>query len=139
MAVKSGGSGDVSQNPALAQVVAQAKTANMPKANIERAIAKALTQGSGGGQQVVLEGYGPNGIAVMVQIETDNRQRTTAEIKSIFSRVGGSLGAPGSAEYMFKSGVKVPVPQEDIGSFKDFIKTLENHEDVSGVRHVAEL
>jgi YebC/PmpR family DNA-binding regulatory protein len=93
---------DPDANATLAQAVQAAKDASMPKDNIERAIAK----GAGGSEgenyeNVVYEGYGPNGVAILVECLTDNRNRTAAEVRHGFSKYGGSLGTAGSVAYMF--------------------------------------
>jgi YebC/PmpR family DNA-binding regulatory protein len=109
VAAKDGG-GDPDANPALALAVQKARDASMPKENIERAIAK----GTGGGsdadalQAVSYEGYGPGGVAVLVEALTDNRNRTGSEMRHLFSKHGGNLGEPGSVAYLFdKRGVLV--------------------------------
>ena len=95
------GSPDPSMNPRLRSAIAAARGANMPKDNIERAIKK------GGGddadfQEVRYEGYGPGGVAIMVEALTDNRNRTAADIRAAFSKHGGSLGETGSVGFMFE-------------------------------------
>ncbi len=94
---------DANTNFRLRLEIERAKQVNMPKENIKRAIDKAKGVG-GEGQlvEVVYEGFGPEGIAVIAEAATDNRNRTTAEIKKIFERGGGSLGGPGSVGYQFK-------------------------------------
>ena len=107
VAAKDGG-GDIDGNPALALAVQKAKDASMPKDNIERAIAK----GSGADKDaesfvaVLYEGYGPGGVAMLVEAMTDNRNRTGADIRHAFTKAGGNLGEPGSVAYVFdKKGV----------------------------------
>lgn len=95
---------DPQSNFKLRLAVEKAKQANMPKVNIDRAIEK----GSGGGgkenwEEVTYEGYGPEGVAVIVETITDNRNRTGAEIKNIFEKGGGSLASPGAVAYQFES------------------------------------
>lgn len=92
--------GNVS-SPGLAAVIARAKAANMPKDNIERAIAKGTSKDSGELEQVAYEFYGPGGIAVIVLALTDSRNRTTQEIKSTLNKNGYELGVPGSAAWAF--------------------------------------
>jgi YebC/PmpR family DNA-binding regulatory protein len=104
------GGGDPAGNAALATAVQKAKDARMPKDNIERAIAKGT--GSDGSadaiETAVYEGYGPGGVAIMVEALTDNRNRTSAELRHVFTRNGGSLGEPGSVAWNFeKKGVIV--------------------------------
>jgi len=109
VAAKDGG-GDPDGNPALALAVQKARDASMPKDNIERAIAKGTGEGADADalEAVVYEGYGPGGVAVMVEALTDNRNRTGSEVRHIFGRHGGNLGEPGSVAYLFdKRGVIV--------------------------------
>jgi YebC/PmpR family DNA-binding regulatory protein len=96
------GGGDPDANPRLRLAIDKAKDANMPNDNIERAIAK----GTGGGEgvsleEVTYEGYGPGGVAIMVEAMTDNKQRTVAEVRSIFTKGGGNLGSSGCVSYLF--------------------------------------
>ena len=107
VAAKEGG-GDVVGNAALGLAVQKAKDASMPKDNIERAIAK----GTGAGadtesfEAVMYEGYGPGGVAILVEALTDNRNRTGSEVRHAFAKHGGNLGEPGSVAYLFdKKGV----------------------------------
>ena len=88
-------------SPALAAVVARAKAANMPKDNIDRAVAKGTSKEGGDLEQVAYEFYGPGGVAVIVLAVTDSRNRTTQEIKHLLSKNGYELGAPGSAAWAF--------------------------------------
>lgn len=98
------GGGDPDMNFSLRIAVEKAKDANMPKDNIDRAIKKGL--GEGGGEALVemsYEGYGPDGVAVIVDAMTDNRNRTAAEIRHLFEGSGGSLGADGSVSWQFET------------------------------------
>jgi YebC/PmpR family DNA-binding regulatory protein len=109
VAAKEGG-GDVDGNPALALAVQKARDASMPKDNIERAIAKSTGEGADADalEAVMYEGYGPGGVATLVEALTDNRNRTGSEMRHIFSKHGGNLGEPGSVAYLFdKKGVVV--------------------------------
>jgi YebC/PmpR family DNA-binding regulatory protein len=104
------GGGDPEANPALATAVQKARDASMPKDNIERAIGKGTGEGSDADaiESVLYEGYGPGGVAILVEALTDNRNRTGAEVRHAFSKHGGSLGQPGSVAYLFdKRGVIV--------------------------------
>ncbi|HEX8645882.1 MAG TPA: YebC/PmpR family DNA-binding transcriptional regulator [Thermoleophilaceae bacterium] len=104
------GGGELVGNPALQLAVQKAKDARMPKDNIERAIAKGTgaDQDAEAFESVVYEGYGPGGVAVLVEALTDNRNRTGSEIRHLFSRAGGNLGEPGSVSWVFeKKGVIV--------------------------------
>jgi YebC/PmpR family DNA-binding regulatory protein len=98
------GGGDPAGNAALANAVQKAKDAGMPKDNIERAIAKGTGAGSDAQaiETVVYEGYGPGGVAILVEALTDNRNRTGADIRHIFTSHGGSLGEPGSVAWVFE-------------------------------------
>ena len=97
------GGGEEESNPRLRQAVLKAKGENMPKDNIERAIKKGTGELEGVDyQEITYEGYGPGGVAIMVDTMTDNRNRTAADIRSIFSKGGGNLGENGSVSYMFK-------------------------------------
>ncbi|HWK25317.1 MAG TPA: YebC/PmpR family DNA-binding transcriptional regulator [Solirubrobacter sp.] len=109
VAAKEGG-GDIEGNPALSLAVQKAKDASMPKDNIERAIAKGTGEGADADalEAVMYEGYGPGGVALLVEALTDNRNRTGSEIRHAFSKHGGNLGEPGSVAYLFdKKGVVV--------------------------------
>ena len=101
IAVKEGG-GDPANNAKLRDVIAKAKANNMPNDNINRSIKKAMGEGSGASyEEITYEGYGPGGTAVIVEVVTDNRNRTAAEIRHIFDKSGGSMGASGCVAWMF--------------------------------------
>jgi YebC/PmpR family DNA-binding regulatory protein len=98
------GGGDPDGNATLENAIRKAKEASMPKDNIERAIAKGTGAGADGEaalETVVYEGYGPGGVAILVEAVTDNRNRTGADVRHAFSKHGGSLGEPGSVAYLF--------------------------------------
>jgi YebC/PmpR family DNA-binding regulatory protein len=102
------GGGDPVGNPSLALAIQKARDASMPKDNIERAIAKGAGEGVDADQieSVLYEGYGPGGVALLIEALTDNRNRTSADVRHALSKHGGSLGEPGSVSYLFdKSGV----------------------------------
>jgi len=102
------GGGDPEANASLANAVQKAREASMPKDNIERAIAKGAGTGADADniETVVYEGYGPGGVAVLVEALTENRNRTGADVRHLFSKHGGNLGEPGSVAYLFdKAGV----------------------------------
>ena len=102
------GGGDPESNATLGNAVQKARDASMPKDNIERAIAKGTGAGADGAfiVAVLYEGYGPGGVAVLVETLTDNRNRTGSEVRHMFTKHGGSLGEPGSVAYLFeKTGV----------------------------------
>lgn len=101
MAVKEGGP-DPDANSKLRAVIQNAKTANMPKDNVERAIKKASDKDTSNYEEKVFEGYAPHGIAVLVETATDNNNRTVAAVRSYFTKSEGSLGTSGSVEFMFE-------------------------------------
>ena len=109
VAVKEGGSGDPANNSRLAAVVAKAKAANMPNDNIKRTIEKALGSGSTDNyESVTYEGYGPSGVAVIVDAMTDNRKRTASDVRHYFDKYGGNLGPANCVSWSFdKKGVIV--------------------------------
>lgn len=100
IAIKEGGS-DPEYNSRLRLAIQNAKSVNMPKANIENAIKRATAKDAESYDEVVYEGYAPHGVAVIVETATDNLNRTVANIRHIFSKYGGSLGTSGSVDYMF--------------------------------------
>ncbi len=100
IAVKNGGP-DVTGNPRLRALMAEARSEQMPKENIERAIKKATDKTLGDFKELVYEGYGPYGIAYLVEAATDNNTRTVANVRSYFTKCGGSLGTSGSVAFMF--------------------------------------
>lgn len=101
IAVKASGP-DPAANPRLRVLIQNAKAANMPKENVERAIKKASGKDQADYKEVVYEGYGPYGIAIIVETATDNPTRTVANVRSYFNKHNGSLGTSGSVEYMFE-------------------------------------
>ena len=108
------GGGDPEGNPRLRLAVDNAKAANMPQDNIERAIKKATGELEGQSfHELIYEGYGPGGVAVMVEVATDNKNRTVAEIRHLFSKGGGSLGENGSVAWMFDRKGIILLPKKD--------------------------
>lgn len=105
------GGGDPEGNPALATAIQKARAESMPKANIERAIDRGTGRGGDAEQleRIQFEGYGPGGAAVLVEALTDNRNRTSAEVRHAFTRHGGNLGEPGSVAWMFETRGEVVV------------------------------
>ena len=100
IAVKQGGP-DVTGNPRLRSLLATARSENMPKENVERAIKRASEKDQADYKEVIFEGRAPHGIAVLVECATDNNNRTVANVRSYFTKFGGSLGTSGSTEYLF--------------------------------------
>ncbi|MBE3115733.1 YebC/PmpR family DNA-binding transcriptional regulator [Candidatus Bathyarchaeota archaeon] len=110
------GGGDIEGNSRLRQAVLAAKEENMPKDNIERAIKKGIGGGEGAAnyEEVTYEGYGPGGAAVLVEIMTDNKNRTVAEIRHIFSKHGGNLGENGCVAWMFTKKGSIVIDKKAI-------------------------
>lgn len=108
--------GDIEGNSRLRQAVAAAKEENMPKDNIERAIKKGIGGGEGAAnfEEVTYEGYGPGGVAVLVEIMTDNKNRTVAEIRHIFSKHGGNLGENGCVSWIFNKKGSIVIDKKEI-------------------------
>ena len=120
------GGGDPDGNPRLRSAIAAAKAENMPKDNIERAIAK----GSGGGdgdayEEILYEGYGPGGVAVLVECMTDNRNRTVADVRHYFAKSNGNLGENGCVAWMFDKKGQILVDKEKITEEDLMDKALE--------------
>lgn len=114
VAAKNGG-GDPATNPSLRLVIEKAKAVNMPNENIQRAINKATGVGSSAKyEEIVYEGYGPGGVAVMVQCLTDNKNRTASNIRLAFSKNGGNLGESGSVSYMFDRKGYLVIDREEL-------------------------
>lgn len=120
IAVKEGKSGDVNFNSMLRLAVDKARAANMPAENIKRAIDRGLGNGKGGQiLEMSYEGYGPNGVGFLVLVATDNKMRTSSEIRSVFEKNGGSLGGPGAVSFLFELSpeknytVKIPIEISD--------------------------
>ena len=151
VAAKEGG-GDPDGNPSLGLAIQKAKDASMPKDNIERAIAKGTGAGADAEalETVLYEGYGPGGVAILVEAVTDNRNRTGADVRHTFAKAGGNLGEPGSVAYLFDTrGVAVVDAEryseddllpaieagaEDIALDEDVFEVLSEPADVAAVR-----
>jgi len=150
------GGGDPAGNAALELAIRKAKEASMPKDNIERAIAKGTGEGGEAAaiEAVLYEGYGPGGVALLVEALTDNRNRTSAEVRHAFSKNGGSLGEPGSVAYLFdKKGTivvdgaryseddllpAVEAGAEDISADDDVFEVVTAPADFTAVRDALE-
>jgi len=150
------GGGDPDANATLENAIRKAKEASMPKENIERAIAKGSGEGGEADaiESVLYEGYGPGGVAVLVEALTDNRNRTGADVRHIFSKNGGSLGEPGSVAYLFdKKGaividssrysedelmLAVEAGAEDILTDEDVFEVITEPSDFTTVRKALE-
>ena len=107
------GGGDPDMNPRLRMVLLKCRTSNMPRENIERAIKKGTGGGEGSNfEELTYEIYGPHGVALLVEISTDNRNRTAAEIRSIVTKNGGSIATPGSVSRLFHRKGQIIIPRE---------------------------
>ena len=153
VAVKEGGgSGDPNNNSRLATVIAKAKAVNMPNDNIKRTIDKALGSGNTDSyENVVYEGYGPSGVAVIVEALTDNRNRTAADVRHAFDKFGGNLGTTGCVSFMFNKKGVIAIEREgldedtvmsdaleagaaDFAADEDVFEITTEPDDFSGVR-----
>ncbi len=135
-AVKSGGGvSDPEKNFKLRLAVEKARSFNMPKSNIERAIKRAAGQkGEADWTEILFEGYGPLGVALMVEVTTDNKNRATAEIKNLFERGGGKISAPGAVAFQFKKAGLITVKKTD-NSEEEILKLMDvGVEDVEEAR-----
>lgn len=145
VAVKAGGS-DPNGNAKLREIIAKAKAANMPNDNIQRSIKKASDPSGGANyERLVYEGYGPAGVAVIVETLTDNKNRTAGEVRSAFEKHGGSLGVSGSVAFAFDKAdgewvpaFTVPVPEDKEKAFEKMLDLLDECDDVQDVWHNAE-
>ena len=120
------GGGDPDSNPRLRTAVDKAKGSNMPADNIKRAIQKGTGELAGVSfEDFTMEGYGPGGVAIMVEGTTDNRNRIVSEIRHMFSKNGGNLGAAGSVSYMFKQRGYIAIPKDKASEEKVMDLALE--------------
>ncbi|MEE9571747.1 MAG: YebC/PmpR family DNA-binding transcriptional regulator [Candidatus Neomarinimicrobiota bacterium] len=120
------GGGDESANPRLRQAIAKAKSANMPADNIKRAIKKGTGELPGVNyEEAVYEGYGPAGVAIIMEILTDNKKRTVAEIRHLMSKYGGNLGENGSVAWMFNKKGQIIIDKNDYDEEAMFEIVLE--------------
>ncbi len=114
VAVKEGGSGDPLNNSRLAAAITKAKAANMPNDNIKRSIEKAAGAGDNSNfETIIYEGYGPNGVAIIVDTMTDNRNRTAAEMRHYFDKYGGNMGTSGCVSWSFDKKGVIIIENED--------------------------
>jgi YebC/PmpR family DNA-binding regulatory protein len=137
-AKKSGGN---LKSPGLALAIEKARKENMPNDTIERAIKKATTDNSAQMENIQYESYGPGGIAILVEVLTDNRNKAAQEIKAILARHGAELASPGSASWAFAKGpdgviaatTTMPLEDEDIEKLQALVEALEENEEVQEV------
>ena len=126
VAARTGGSGDVDSNARLRKAVTDAKGLNMPNDTIDRAIKRGTGQLEGVAyDEITYEGYGPNGVAVLVETMTDNRNRTVAEIRHLFSKNGGNMGESGSVAWMFDKKGYIVVDKTAMGEDALFEVVIE--------------
>ena len=126
VAARAGGS-DPDGNPRLRAAILKAKAANMPQKNIETNIAKGAGELEGVQYtEITYEGYGPGGTAILVETMTDNRVRTVAEVRHVFSKNGGNMGEEGSVNWMFKTRGVITLPKDKIGEDELFEFVTEN-------------
>jgi YebC/PmpR family DNA-binding regulatory protein len=121
------GGGDAEMNPALSLAVQKAKDGNMPNDNIQRAIDKGTGSGADAAaiERITYEGYAPGGVAVLVDVVTDNRNRTASDVRYIFSKNGGKLGTSGSVAYLFERKGIVLVPKDGADEDELMMAALE--------------
>src|SRR5213078_4888011 len=121
------GGGDPNSNPRLRSAIQAARTQSMPNDNIERAIKRGTGQAADATQieEIMYEGYGPGGVALIVEAATDNKNRTAAQVRSLFSKNSGNLASAGSVSYMFHRKGHITVPRESIDEDRLFEIALE--------------
>ncbi|MBU6389657.1 YebC/PmpR family DNA-binding transcriptional regulator [Patescibacteria group bacterium] len=123
VAAKQGG-GDITMNPSLRLAVEKARQANMPKDNIERAIKRGTGElGGAAVEEVLYEGFGPGNVAVLVEVLTDNRNRSNADVRTIFNKNGGRIAEGGGVAYLFNSRgvIRFDLPAEQVASFEEAV------------------
>lgn len=141
IAVESRGAGGNINSPNLRAVIERARAANMPKENIERAIAKGAGVGGAALEQVTYECYGPGGVAILIDAFTDSRNRTSQELKHLLDELGYALAAPGAASWAFSKNAEggwaptttVPVEDADAEKLAELVEKIEAHGDVESV------
>ncbi len=137
MAARQGG-GDVDANPRLRGAVAAAKAENMPQDNIKRAIQRGTGELPGSiYEEISFEGYGPGGVALIVEVTTDNRNRTVSEVRHAFSKNGGNLGEPNSVRFMFAKKGLIAVPKSEADEDSDQTLFGKHEADRIGFAQVA--
>ena len=127
IAAKAGG-GDASANPRLRSAIQAARAQSMPNDNIERAIKRGTGEGKEATQfeEIIYEGYGPSGVAIIVEVATDNKNRTGAEVRSVFTKNNGNLASSGSVSYMFHRKGQISVPRSSIDEDRMLELALES-------------
>jgi YebC/PmpR family DNA-binding regulatory protein len=132
-------SGDVT-SPTLRTMIEKARATNMPKENIDRAVAKGISADAGSLESITYETYGPGGAAIMIEALTDSRNRTAQEIKHLLSKNGLALASPGSAAWAFEKTTDgytpkttVPLSESDNEALMKVLEEIDNHDDVEDV------
>ncbi len=126
IATREGGSGDVESNFKLRLAVEKARQANMPKENIQRSIDRGLGKGEAAVlETAIYEGFGPGGVAVVVETITDNKTRTASDLRNIFEKAGGNLGSVGSVSYMFTRVGEIEIAKDNLNLDQVTEKALE--------------
>lgn len=145
IAMESRKAGGDTSSPGLAAAIERAKKDSMPKDNIDRAVAKGSGAGGAAIEEVTYEGYGPGGVAMLIQVVTDNTNRSAAEVRSTFSKSGLEMGTPGSAAWAFekKDGDFIPTAPMELDDatgekLAEFIEKLEELDDVTNVYTAAD-
>ena len=149
IAVKEGKSANPEFNPRLRVMLDKARAANMPKDKIERAIERGegKTKDGAAVAEILYEAYGPSGIGILIQAVTDNAARTSAELKYVLSRHGGTLAGPNAAQFLFKRSqdgmaftplMPLQVEAQSISLFQDLLASLNALEDVEDIFHTAQ-
>jgi YebC/PmpR family DNA-binding regulatory protein len=125
VAVKEGGGSEPRDNIALANAIAKAKEYNMPQSNIERAVKKGTGEIEGGNfESIIYEGYGPGGIAIIVEVMTENKNRTASDIRNILTRYNGTLGESGSVNWQFERKGIIVVERKDVKNEEEFMLNM---------------
>lgn len=125
VAVKEGGGSDPRDNITLANAIAKAKEYNMPQSNIERAVKKGTGEIEGGNfESILYEGYGPGGIAIIVEVMTENKNRTASDVRNILSRYNGTLGESGSVSWQFERKGMIIVERSEVQNEEEFMLSM---------------
>lgn len=147
-AVKKSGFTDPNENPSLRLAIDKARAVNMPNDRIKRAIDRGAGKSESGVtlEETLYEGYGPHGVGILVLVRTDNKQRTSSEVRHIFSSHTGSLAGPGAASFLFvledgeyTPAIPLAVSSQQMEEIEELVSELEEQDDVDGVWHNAVL
>ncbi len=141
IAVESRAAGGKVDSPNLRAAIERARAIDMPKENIERAVARGAGEGGATLEQVTYECYGPGGVAMLIETFTDSRNRTNQELKHLMSEMGYALATPGAAAWAFSKDTEgslvaqstIPLSEEDEGKLAELVEKLESRDDVENV------